>query len=597
MRKEIFILMFEIVIFSSFVFADGVYAFADNSCLPSHPDPDKGFLDSSKTKLCTDDPQFPVLCSSSNKDTINLGYKCMQLGSVASGYTYNWVPYSSEACLYNPDGVYGKDNFGGWLLCNNKVGVRCDGNTVGFIKDYNSGAKRFDALCAPVYGGSTGIVVAGTKWIECNVDNTFEGFNYMISVKGGFYEPSKWTNKDYYCAQFTSGTTNYESWHICPSSLKKSGSNGVDWLKKVGNLVCSGDSQLGWVECTSSNVGTSYGNNLCQPALVLNKYEWVECNNGLLNQESKDGQFICESTGWVKKEFCTNGIDDNEDGKVDCLDSQCFDSSKVDYCFVGGAKYTEIDKNTNTFNSQELNCNDGLDNDKDNKIDCLDNDCLAESSCKPKAPTSSAGVPCKFNSACDSGFICVKYGSDASGTCQSQVEYDFDKDGIQNEKDTLPCSKNAKMVNGACICVEGFWNKNAQWNDGCEEIEIIVLNDDLHAVCKEDNDCSKTLINKKAQELATQKSATKGAITCGALNSPDNKVCKVNLQPGGITPILIQEPLTKDNGNYDGAGKVGKNDITEIKKNPNQFWESSFINKDLTKLNKYVQKMVANWGK
>lgn len=98
------------------------------------------------------------------------------------------------------------------------------------------------------------------------------------------------------------------------------------------------------------------------------------------------------------KEICNNGVDDDKDGQVDCADSDCasdpvacpsccFDTMALTCvgsccqngvclgnCFCG----TQVCSRCGT--SKEV-CNDGLDNDKDGLVDCADQDCAADPTC------------------------------------------------------------------------------------------------------------------------------------------------------------------------------------------------------------------------
>ena len=68
-----------------------------------------------------------------------------------------------------------------------------------------------------------------------------------------------------------------------------------------------------------------------------------------------------QPTGDIES-HCSNGFDDDGDGLVDCLDSDC-----------NGVFDCEYDL--------ELTCSDGLDNDGDGQLDCLDLDCAGVSDC------------------------------------------------------------------------------------------------------------------------------------------------------------------------------------------------------------------------
>ncbi|MBE0596302.1 MAG: hypothetical protein IH614_03430 [Desulfuromonadales bacterium] len=69
-------------------------------------------------------------------------------------------------------------------------------------------------------------------------------------------------------------------------------------------------------------------------------------------------------------EICGDAIDNDGDGKIDCSDSDCADSS---LCAVGS----------------ETICNDGIDNDHDGLVDCADPDCAGISLCGPEGLSST----------------------------------------------------------------------------------------------------------------------------------------------------------------------------------------------------------------
>jgi hypothetical protein len=66
----------------------------------------------------------------------------------------------------------------------------------------------------------------------------------------------------------------------------------------------------------------------------------------------------------MQKEQCTNKIDDDKNGFIDCLDPACFGDKA---CIVPG---------------QEI-CNNKLDDDDDGFVDCADLDCMGSPACKP----------------------------------------------------------------------------------------------------------------------------------------------------------------------------------------------------------------------
>ena len=64
---------------------------------------------------------------------------------------------------------------------------------------------------------------------------------------------------------------------------------------------------------------------------------------------------------------CTDSVDNDEDGLVDCNDEDCFDEMS---CAVSAYGYPF-----------EENCDDDADNDGDEAIDCDDSDCFSHEEC------------------------------------------------------------------------------------------------------------------------------------------------------------------------------------------------------------------------
>ncbi|BDG10420.1 Ig-like domain-containing protein [Anaeromyxobacter paludicola] len=87
-------------------------------------------------------------------------------------------------------------------------------------------------------------------------------------------------------------------------------------------------------------------------------------------------------------EVCNNGVDDNGDGLVDCQDSACDSKACVTAGGVAGTcqALTCVAPVCAPTASSETNCQDGLDNDCNGTIDCLDSACDGQA-CKAGSPT------------------------------------------------------------------------------------------------------------------------------------------------------------------------------------------------------------------
>ena len=89
-------------------------------------------------------------------------------------------------------------------------------------------------------------------------------------------------------------------------------------------------------------------------------------HNSLLNRlPSSHAHYIADVRMVALKENCTDRVDNDGDGYVDCADRDCPNE---------------------TSGYREFSCGDGLDNDCDGHIDCDDIDCHAASSCKAVKP-------------------------------------------------------------------------------------------------------------------------------------------------------------------------------------------------------------------
>jgi len=91
-------------------------------------------------------------------------------------------------------------------------------------------------------------------------------------------------------------------------------------------------------------------------------------------------------------ENCTNGVDDNGNGFVDCADRDC------------------VSEPVCAPPPVQENCNDGVDNDQDGFIDCNDQDCAQDSACAPEPPADPV---------CGNGIVEAGEECDGSANCSA----------------------------------------------------------------------------------------------------------------------------------------------------------------------------------
>ncbi len=199
-----------------------------------------------------------------------------------------------------------------------------------------------------------------------------------------------------------------------------------------------------------------------------------------------------DDSGNGDKEICDNGLDDDGDGFIDCVDQDCFSDSACS------------SNNVNNTNNNNLNpevCDNGLDDDLDGFADCLDVDC-AEA--------------CTYSETCDNGtdddgdgFIdCDDQDCFSHQACAEPAEEICDN-GIDDDWDgLLDCHDPDCADFPGCEVTEEICNNSldddgdglidcadpdCQWFDGCivhDEICENGIDDDLDGrVDCDDPDC------------------------------------------------------------------------------------------------------------
>ncbi len=150
-----------------------------------------------------------------------------------------------------------------------------------------------------------------------------------------------------------------------------------------------------------------------------------------------DLQLVCEAPE-NDDAACADQLDNDFDGDVDCLDSDC---TEVAYCQF------------------EAVCTDGIDNDADGAADCADDDCGADPACEfPEATCDD-----DFDNDGDGLADCLDDSCDGTAGCEFATELAC-RDGFDNDGDgALDCADSDCEGLPACVetqCADG------QDNDG-----------------------------------------------------------------------------------------------------------------------------------
>ena len=167
----------------------------------------------------------------------------------------------------------------------------------------------------------------------------------------------------------------------------------------------------------------STGSEICSNRVDDDGDGVVDC----VDSDCRDSE-ICRAN----PEFCSDGLDNDLDGDVDCVDSDCASSPMCGEDCGNG-----VDDDGNDLADCEDPqckgidpacgevCGDGVDNDNDGDTDCADSDC------------EDVVPPCGDNPLVD-GTVCA-YGEDPEHTCECADGIDNDEDGYTDTAD-LHCS-------------------------------------------------------------------------------------------------------------------------------------------------------------
>lgn len=138
----------------------------------------------------------------------------------------------------------------------------------------------------------------------------------------------------------------------------------------------------------------------------------------------------CAVLPYCHSEICDNGIDDNQDGFIDCSDPEC---SGIASCI-----------------ETETVCNDGIDNDEDGAIDCDDPNCVdnvicrfqGETDCEDGQDNDQDGLTDCEDPSCQALPVCQGH-SDGETNCADGIDNDFDGD--------VDCDDSDCATNVACV--------------------------------------------------------------------------------------------------------------------------------------------------
>ncbi len=181
--------------------------------------------------------------------------------------------------------------------------------------------------------------------------------------------------------------------------------NDCDDLTDVADNGCQACN--GAEDCDDGNPCTD---DDCVDFLCIYLYNSGPCSDGdpcTMNDLCSDG--ACQDG---TESCCGDGIDNDSDGGIDCVDTDC----EGEVCSDGDpCTENELCSGGSCQPGVEGCCGDGVDNDNDTNIDCLDSDCEGDS--------------------CDDGDACTANDACGAGSCLAGAEICCD-DGLNNDGDS-----------------------------------------------------------------------------------------------------------------------------------------------------------------
>jgi hypothetical protein len=151
----------------------------------------------------------------------------------------------------------------------------------------------------------------------------------------------------------------------------------------------------------------------------------TDCADPTCNMTSCGLGCLCQALRKTERN-CVDLTDNDEDGLTDCEDSDCVGAGCGDGCFCGDGR------------KKESKCFDGVDNDGDGKTDCADPDC--------------AGLNCQ---ASPSTFTCASQTCLCNGGAVVAENGDLCRDHLDNDCDGLTDCAEADCNNVSCAADGG----------------------------------------------------------------------------------------------------------------------------------------------
>ncbi|MBO4350458.1 MAG: trypsin-like serine protease [Proteobacteria bacterium] len=221
--------------------------------------------------------------------------------------------------------------------------------------------------------GAGGVTATTVGFGKTDANNDMSaGTKYKTSYKVYAYCPAKKAERSKYCDGWYTANTGFIYFNDSSTGTCQGDSGGPTFFTRDGMEFVGGVTSYGYEDCEFLGAVT----------MVSDHYDFIAS--------------VVDDLAAEEPEDCTNKVDDNGDGRVDCQDPYCFILSE---CIPEDCQNNKDDNNNGLIDCddpqcaevkrcQPEDCTNGVDDNEDGIIDCNDAECKKLKICQPEDCTN-----------------------------------------------------------------------------------------------------------------------------------------------------------------------------------------------------------------